>query len=101
MSLEERRSRRVVESHEIASSSFRAAALFGLVAIVWAGWVLIRGGSWWGPLHAFLAGTVLLAISGATQMFTITWSAAPAPRAGLATGQRWAVAGGVGPGRAP
>ncbi|MGH8916168.1 MAG: hypothetical protein ACRDZM_16855, partial [Acidimicrobiia bacterium] len=55
----------------------------------------IRGGSWWGPLHSFLAGTVLLAISGASQMFTITWSASPAPRSWFAGLQRWLVAGGV------
>lgn len=66
---------RVHESHALARRAFRLAGLFGLVAAVWAVVVLVGGGSWWGPLHAFLAGAVLLAISGATQMFTITWSA--------------------------
>ncbi|HEX6301585.1 MAG TPA: hypothetical protein VF148_14065 [Acidimicrobiia bacterium] len=95
MSIEKRRRRRVVASHDIALAAFRAAGLFGIVALVWAGWVLLQGGSWWGPLHAFLAGTVLLAISGATQMFTVTWSAAPAPLSGVAGVQRWAVVIGV------
>jgi nitrite reductase (NO-forming) len=86
---------RVVESHTIARLALRLAGLFAVVAVVWAGVVLIRGGSWWGPLHAFLAGTVLLAISGAAQMFTITWATAPPPSRGLAAFQRWAVAAGV------
>jgi nitrite reductase (NO-forming) len=71
------------------------AGLFALIALVWAAVVLARGGSWWGPIHAFLAGTVLLAISGASQMFTITWAAAPAPPSWLARLQLGLVAGGV------
>lgn len=93
--VEARRRRRVVASHGIARAAFRAAAAFGLTAVGWAGWVLWQGGSWWGPLHAFLAGTVLLAIAGATQMFTITWAAAPAPAAALSNAQRWALVLGV------
>jgi len=90
-----RRDTRVIESHSIARLALRLGGVFALVAITWAVVVLIRGGSWWGPLHAFLAGTVLLAISGAAQMFTITWASAPAPSRILATFQRWAVAGGT------
>jgi len=33
----------------------------------------------WLPLHLFLAGGAVLAISGVTLMLTVTWSAAPAP----------------------
>lgn len=47
-------------------------------------------------MHAFLAGTLLLAISGASQMFTITWAAAQPPAPGLAAAQRWAITLGVG-----
>lgn len=94
--VEERRGRRVVASHGIARAAFKSAGIFGVVAVGWGLWVLTQGGSWWGPLHAFLAGTVLLAIAGATQMFTITWAAAPAPPAMLAAGQRWALVAGVG-----
>ncbi len=86
---------RVVQSHSIARRAFIAAACFGAVSVVWALVVAFRGGSWWGPLHSFLAGTVLLAISGASQMFTITWSASPAPPAGLVRAQRWLMTAGV------
>lgn len=86
---------RVVHSHTIARRAIAMAGVFAVVALLWAAVVLIRGGSWWGPLHAFLAGTVLLAISGASQMFTITWSASPAPRSSTAALQRWLVAAGV------
>ena len=88
--------RRVVASHAIARRAFRLAGFFGAVAVLWALWVLLRGGSWWGPVHAFLAGTVLCAIAGASQMFTVTWSAAPAPPATSTTAQRLALAGGTG-----
>jgi nitrite reductase (NO-forming) len=42
-----------------------------------------------------LAGTVLLAISGASLLFTITWSAAPAPARWVAALQRLTLAAGV------
>jgi len=91
----ERRRRRVVSSHRIAVSAFRLAGVFGLVAGGWSLWVLVDGGTWWGPIHAFLLGTVSLAIAGASQMFTITWSAAPAPPAWTAASQRWSQAVGT------
>ncbi len=90
-----RRRNRVIESHTIARSAFRLGGIFAVVAVGWGVFVLVTGGSWWGPIHAFLVGTVLLAISGAAQMFTITWASAPAPSRALATFQRWAVAGGA------
>lgn len=96
MSREDRRRRRVAESHQVAGAAFRLAGGFASVAAVWALWTLLGGGSWWGPLHAFLAGTVLLAISGATQLFTVTWAAAPAPPAVTAAVQRLTLAGGAG-----
>jgi nitrite reductase (NO-forming) len=89
MTIEDRRRRRVVASHRIAITAFRLAALFGVGALGWALWVSWNGGSWWGPIHTFLLGTVTLAIAGATQLFTITWSAAPAPLARTAAAQRW------------
>ncbi len=70
---------RVVESHRLVRTAFAISGAFGLAAISWAALVLVRGGSWWGPIHTFLLGTVLSAISGATQMFTVTWSSAPSP----------------------
>ncbi|MEX2655578.1 MAG: hypothetical protein WD532_11190 [Acidimicrobiia bacterium] len=89
MTAEGRRRHRVVASHRIATSAFRLAGVFAVVAVGWAIVVLVRGGSWWGPVHAFLLGSVTLAIAGASQMFTVTWSAAPAPRASAAAIQRW------------
>lgn len=87
---------RVRGSHRITAAAFRLGGLFGLVALAWAIIVTARGGSWWGPLHAFLAGSVLLAISGATQLFTVTWAAATPPSGRTAATQRWALACGVG-----
>lgn len=86
---------RVAISHRVASASFRVAGVFGLIAVIWAFVVLVRGGSWWGPLHSFLVGTVLFAIAGASQMFTITWAAAPPPPDAVSRAQRWVTAAGV------
>jgi nitrite reductase (NO-forming) len=82
----------VADSHRIARRAFLLGAVFALAAVVWAAIVVVEDWSWWGPLHSFLLGTVLLAISGATQLFTVTWSAAPAPAAVTAAVQRWLLA---------
>lgn len=86
---------RVIDAHHIASAALRLGGVFALVAAGWSVGVGVNGGSWWGPVHAALAGAVLLAISGIAQMFTITWAAAPAPSDDLALAQRWALALGV------
>jgi hypothetical protein len=96
MTRHDERQGRIEESRRIVSAAFRLGGVFGLVTLGWSLWVMTQGGSWWGPVHTFLAGTVLLAISGATQVFTITGAASPAPRAVIATIQRWLVAIGVG-----
>ncbi len=85
----------MVESHEIARTAFIAALAFAVVAAGWAAYVLAAGGSWWGPLHSFLAGTVLLAISGASQMFTITWSSTVPPARARVVTQRWLIIVGI------
>ena len=87
---------RVVESHRIARTAFLSALVFALVAAGWSIYVLVAGGSWWGPLHSFLAGTVLLVISGASQMFTITWSSTVPPSSTQVATQRWLLVAGVG-----
>lgn len=87
---------RVVESHHIARAAFVSALVFAVVAVGWSAYVLFAGGSWWGPLHSFLAGTVLLAISGASQMFTITWSSTLPPSRARVSIQRWLLIVGVG-----
>jgi hypothetical protein len=43
----------------------------------------------WLPIHLFLAGGVMLAISGVSLMSTVTWSAAPAPPDRWVAVQRW------------
>jgi hypothetical protein len=50
---------------------------------------------WWLPLHLFLVGGLLSAISATTQMLAVTWSAAPAPRPLVAAAQRWALVSGT------
>ena len=95
MTRDDRRRHRVVASHRIAIAAFRLAGVFMAVVVGWSLWVLVRGGSWWGPIHAFLLGTVTLTIAGASQMFTITWSASPAPPALVAATQRWSHAVGA------
>ncbi len=86
---------RVAASHSIARRSFAAAGVFAFVAVAWSIVVLTRGGSWWGPLHAYVAGTVLFLISGASQMFTITWATSTAPPPWVTRSQRWFLGLGV------
>jgi nitrite reductase (NO-forming) len=47
---------------------------------------------WWLPLHLFLAGALLLAISAATQFFAVTWAAGPPASNRTAGAQRWLLA---------
>jgi nitrite reductase (NO-forming) len=84
---------RVSAVHQQARRTLRIAALFTLAAPV-AAIVPHRTGAWL-PLHLFLVGGLLSAISGATQLLAVTWSAAPAPKASLATLQRWLLAAGA------
>jgi MFS family permease len=71
-----------------------AAALAFAVAAVGATVVPHRSGVWL-PLHLFLAGSLLLAISGAAQFFAVTWSAGPSPSDRLAGTQRLLLAAGA------
>lgn len=66
---------RVRLSHAQTRTTLRLALVFIAVAAVAALWSSTR----WLPLHLFLAGGVMLAISGVSLMLTVTWSAAPAP----------------------
>lgn len=92
----EARRGRVGRSHKVASAAFRLGGLFLVWAAVWAvERALAGGGAWWGPLHAFMIGTVLLAISGATQLFSITWAAAVPTDPRIAAAQRWTLAVGA------
>jgi hypothetical protein len=49
----------------------------------------------WAAWHLFLVGGLGLAISGATQLFAVTWAAGPAPSGWAAAGQRWLLASGT------
>lgn len=86
---------RVRESHQFTRKALLASMCFGVIAVVWAAVIASRGGSWWGPLHAFVAGAVLLAISGTSQMFTVTWATTSPPSWRTTTWQRWLLIGGV------
>jgi hypothetical protein len=50
----------------------------------------------WLPLHLFLVGGMLLAISGATQLFAVTWAAGPPAPDRLVAAQRLLLAAGAG-----
>jgi nitrite reductase (NO-forming) len=68
-----------------------ALAFFAAAAVAWA-----TTDTSWLPLHLFLAGGVVLAVSGVSLMLTVTWSAAPAPPDGLVALQRLCIAAGAG-----
>lgn len=82
---------RVRQSHAQTRTTLRLALAFMAAAAVVA--VVTRGR--WLPLHLFLAGGVVLAISGVSLMLTVTWSAAPAPPGRWVAAQRALVAVGA------
>jgi nitrite reductase (NO-forming) len=76
-----------------ARSALRLAAAFGAAAAV----AIVaphRTGAWL-PLHLFLVGSVLLAVSGAARLFAVTWSAGEPAGTRLVTAQRWLIAAGA------
>lgn len=84
---------RVREAQAHARATLRLSLGF-LVAAAAAAVLPLPGGTWL-PLHLFLAGGAVLAISATTVFFTVTWSAAPAPAPHLTAAQRWLVAVGA------
>jgi hypothetical protein len=82
--------RRVADVHGQTRRGLLVAAAFTVAAVV-AG-VTPVGADWWTPVHLFVVGALLSAISATTQMLAVTWSAAPAPRPLVATSQRWILA---------
>jgi nitrite reductase (NO-forming) len=76
-----------------AGRSLMAAMAFAVAAPV-AAVVAHRTGTWL-PLHLFLVGSVLLAISGATRLFVITWSAAEPVTGAAVVAQRWLLVAGA------
>ena len=84
---------RVKIVHRQARKALTMAVIFGAASVVTV-FLPHRTGAWL-PLHLFLVGAVLLAISGATRLFTVTWAAAEPARAPLVAAQRWLIAAGA------
>ena len=84
---------RVAEVHAQTRRGLLVAAAFMAAAVVTG--IAGVGAGWWLPLHLFVVGGLLSAISATTQMLAVTWSAAPAPRPLVAGAQRWALAVGA------
>jgi nitrite reductase (NO-forming) len=83
---------RVRRSH----AQTRVTVRFALAFIAAAALARATVGESWLPLHVFLAGGVVLAISGVSLMLTVTWSAAPAPSDRSVLLQRACIAVGAG-----
>ena len=81
---------RVAVAHRQAWPTLGLAAAFMAAAAL----VAVAAGAprQWMALHLLLVGGVLSAISATTQMFAITWSAAPPPPGILVVLQRWVLA---------
>ncbi len=84
---------RVAEIQRLTRPTLLLAAAFSVAAPVSA--VAPHDTGAWLPLHLFLVGGLLLAISGATQFFAVTWATAPAPPAAWTAAQRWTLAAGA------
>lgn len=82
---------RVRRAHAQTRTTLRLALAF--IAAAPAAWAI--EGTRWLPLHLFLAGGVVLAISGVSLMLTVTWSAAPAPPDRWVLAQRSCIAAGA------
>ena len=77
---------RVTAVHRQTRASLRWCLAFLIAAVAVA--VLDGDAGRWAPLHLFLVGGLLTAVSTATQLLAVTWSAAPAPLDRLALAQR-------------
>lgn len=84
---------RVSAVHSQARPTFVVAGLFAVAAAIAA--VFENPTGTWLPLHLFLGGTVLGAITAATQLLGVTWSSSPAPNPMVANVQRVALFGGI------
>ncbi len=84
---------RVAAVHGQARPTLGLAVAFSVAAGI-AVAVPHRTGAWL-PLHLFLLGGLLLAVSAATQLLAVTWGAAPAPPARTVAAQRALIACGA------
>lgn len=84
---------RVSAVHAQARPTFAVAGLFAIAAAIAA--IFDNPTGTWLPLHLFLGGTVLGAITAATQLLGVTWSSSPSPSPVVANIQRVALFGGI------
>jgi nitrite reductase (NO-forming) len=84
---------RVAAVHAQTRRGLAVTVGFGVAAVLAAAAGLGEG--WWAPLHLFVAGALLSAISATTQMLAVTWSAAPAPSRAGTRAQRWLLTAGA------
>ena len=84
---------RVAAVHAQTRRGLAVAVGFVVAAILAA--VARLGDGWWAPLHLFVVGALLSAISATTQMLAVTWSSSPAPARAAARAQRWLLAAGT------
>lgn len=89
----DQQARRVAIVHHQTRPTLALAAAFTFAAGVAA--VVPHHTGPWLPLHLFLVGGLLTAISGATQFLAVTWSAAPPPPRALVGTQRAVLVVGV------
>ena len=84
---------RVAAVHAQTKPGLLVAVGFVVAAIVAA--IARHDHGWWLPLHLFVVGALLSAISATTQMLAVTWSSSPAPPRAAAGAQRWSLAAGA------
>lgn len=84
---------RVTAVHRQTRASLRWCLAFLVASVATA--VLDGDAGRWAPLHLFLVGSLLTAISTATQFLSVTWSAAPAPPDRMALAQRGTLVAGA------
>lgn len=84
---------RVVAVHRQTRRGLAQAVAFTGAAVVAA--LVPHETGMWLPLHLFVLGGLLTAISSTTQMMAVTWSASRATPDVVATSQRWGLAAGT------
>ncbi|HMS24204.1 MAG TPA: hypothetical protein PKB15_00705 [Acidimicrobiia bacterium] len=77
---------RIRDAHQQVKVTLLIAFIFGILAVITT--FINNDTGRWLPLHLFFTGTLLLAISGATQLFSVAWSAAQPPSQILVNTQR-------------
>ena len=80
---------RVAIVHAQTRRTLALAGVFGASAVI--ATALPHDTGAWLPLHLFLAGAIVLAISAATRLFVVTWSAADPATGAPVVAQRWLV----------